>query len=400
MMRIFSLIVLCFVCLLYSCTFEKKQDMSVEILEKYTKQTYYLVSQVDSLRKYNNKWVAPRTIDPSGKIKMVHSSDWTSGFFAGELWYTYKLTKDKYFLAKAIEYTKLLEQEQFNNQDHDIGFRIFCSYGNGFKITKDSIYRDIVLQAAQTLYSRYNEKTGCIKSWDKKQWQFPVIIDNLMNLELLFWASKESGDTIYQHVALNHASNTMKNHYREDFSSYHVVDYDTLSGKVLSQGTHQGLSNSSSWARGQAWGLYGYTMIYRESGKKEFLLQAEEIAKFIINHSRLPDDLIPYWDFDDPEIPNAPRDASAAAIVASALYELSTYTEFGEKYVQFADRILETLSSDSYFADYKTNGGFLLKHSTGNKPKNSEVDVPIIYADYYFIEAIARRQYLKEKDPH
>ncbi|WP_340110681.1 glycoside hydrolase family 88 protein [Maribellus mangrovi] len=382
--------------LVMGCTSVQKEQQT-KLIDTCGKQLKFLVSGADQLSENHPNLTSPRTVAKSGDPKLVASSDWTSGFFPGELWYMYQLTGDSYWLSKAKEYTGLLEQEQFNGHDHDIGFRMYCSYGNGYRITNDSTYRNVLIQSARTLCSRFNEKVGCIKSWDNKKWTYPVIIDNMMNLELLFRAAKETGDTLFSHVAIRHAQTTLKNHFRKDYSSYHVVDYDTLSGRVLGKVTHQGFANESAWARGQAWGLYGYTMAYRETGMTEFLSQAQGIASFIMNHPHMPEDLVPYWDFNDPGIPDAPRDASAAAIIASALYELSGYVPDGKQFTTFADRIMKSLSSKSYLAETKTNGGFLLLHSTGNNPKNSEVDVPLVYADYYFLEALLRKNKLEEK---
>ena len=243
--------------------------------------------------------------------------------------------------------------------------------------------------------TRFDSAVGCIKSWDHGDWQFPVIIDNMMNLEMLFWASKETGDNKYRDIAVTHANTTMKNHFRDNWSSYHVVDYDTITGEVLIKQTHQGLGDETAWARGQSWGFYGYVVCYRETKDPKYLETAVRIANFIIPN--LPEDYVPYWDYDDPTIPEAKRDASAGAILASGLYELGNYAENGQKYTELADKIVASLSSDKYLAEVGTNGGFLLKHSVGHMPKNSEVDVPLNYADYYYLEAIKRQKELKNK---
>jgi unsaturated chondroitin disaccharide hydrolase len=284
----------------------------------------------------------------------------------------------------------------YDASNHDVGFRMYCSYGNGLRLTGDSSYIPILVESARTLISRYNEKVGCIRSWDFNAdvWEYPVIIDNLMNLELLFWASEQTGDPVYREVAIHHANTTLKNHFRPDFSSFHVVDYDPLTGEVRGKYTHQGFSKESAWSRGQAWALYGYTMAYRFTRDARYLQQAEGIAKFILNHPRLPKDRIPYWDFDAPKLRNEPRDASAAAIMASAMYELSTYSDEGEYFRERADWIMESLSSPAYRSPEGENFGFLLDHSTGSLPADSEVDVPLIYADYYYLEALLRRKSL------
>jgi hypothetical protein len=341
----------------------------------------------------------PRTVEPDGKLRLVVSRDWTSGFYPGELWYMYEYTGNEEWANHARHYTGLIEREKFNGGTHDMGFKMYCSFGNGLRLTGDAGYRDILMQSARTLITRYKEKTGCLRSWDhnRDKWQCPVIIDNMMNLELLFWAFRESGDSVFHNIAVSHARTTMRNHYRPDYSSYHVVDYDTITGEVLHRHTHQGLAHESAWSRGQAWGLYGYTVCYRETKLPEFLEQACHIENYLFTHRNMPEDLVPYWDFDAPGIPDEPRDASAAAVIASALYELSGYVPGkSADYLTKADRIIESLSSPAYRAPLNENRGFLLLHSTGSKPSGSEVDVPLVYADYYFLEALLRKKALTE----
>jgi uncharacterized protein YyaL (SSP411 family) len=273
-----------------------------------------------------------------------------------------------------------------------MGFKIYCSVGNGYKLTKDPHYKEVILEAAKTLSTRFNPTVGCIKSWDnRKDWKFPVIIDNMMNLELLFEASKLSGDPSFYKIAVSHANTTLKNHFRDDNSSFHVIDYDPETGAVLHKQTHQGIADGSAWARGQAWGLYGYTMCYRETKNKAYLKQAEKIAKFIFSSPTMPKDLIPYWDYNDPAIPNVSRDASAAAVTASALFELSRYSANGKKYKALANTIVKNLTN-KYQAEPGGSKGFILLHSTGNKPANGEIDAPISYADYYYLEALLRQK--------
>lgn len=297
----------------------------------------------------------------------------------------------------AQQFTSLLIKEQYNTTNHDVGFQMFCSYGNGLRLINDSNYIPILVQTAKSLMTRYHQKIGCIKSWDGTGWAFPVIIDNLMNLELLFWAGKNTGESHYYQAAFSHMEKTLKNHFRSDDSCYHVIDYDPSTGKVIEGDTAQGYSKDSVWARGQAWGLYGLTLGYRETGDVRFLDKSEKIAGFLWNHPNLPDDKIPYWDFIAPQIPNTPRDASAAAIICSALYELSTFTkEDGVQYKVMADQILENLSSSHYRARPGENDFFILKHSTGNWPGHREVDVPLIYSDYYFLEANLRKMRIEE----
>ena len=335
--------------------------------------------------------VSPRTFE-NGQLKLVPSKDWCSGFFPGCLWLMYQHTHNEKWKNKAAAYTALLADQQWNGKTHDMGFKMFCSYGTGYRLTKNEQYREILIQSAKTLITRFNPKVGCLRSWDHHQdvWHFPVIIDNLMNLELLFWATNETGDSTYYKIAEQHALTTLKNHFRPDYSCYHVVDYDPETGEVLHKGTHQGYSDESAWARGQAWALYGFTMAYRETSNPKFLEQAKHIAHFIFSHPNMPDDLVPYWDFDASGIPNEPRDVSAAAVIASALLELEGFVpEKKEDYHQKATFILNQLNT-KYRTEPGENQPFLLDHSTGSKPHNSEVDVPLIYADYYYLEALSR----------
>jgi hypothetical protein len=337
--------------------------------------------------------ISPRTLNADGSIQMVSIGDWTCGFFPGELWYMYEYTKDDLWKVQAEKFTDNLEKVQFYKGDHDIGFRITCSYGNGLRLTGNEKYIGIMLQSAKSLMKRYNPQIGLIRSWDfnKDRWQYPVIIDNMMNLELLFWASQVSGDSTFYKAAVSHADKTLANHFRANNSSYHVVDYDTITGNARIKCTHQGYADESAWARGQAWGAYGFTVCYRETKNPAYLKKAEDIVAFIFGNPNLPEDLIPYWDYDAPSIPNEPRDVSAATVTASALYELSTYLpDKAAQYKKWADTILENLSK-SYLASAGKDGGFLLSHSTGHKLADSEVDVPIVYADYYFLEALLRK---------
>jgi unsaturated chondroitin disaccharide hydrolase len=341
-----------------------------------------------------NDTMVPRSYEAE-KYMMITKKDWCCGFPAGSYWYMYEMTGDQQWKKIATENTLKLEGVQFRRNTHDLGFMVFCSYGNAYRITKNEAYKKVIIEASESLISRFNPKTGCIKSWDwAKQWQFPVIIDNMMNLEMLFWASKVTGNPKYREVAISHANQTLANHFRENMSSYHVVDYDTITGQAIAKVTHQGLKDDSSWARGQAWGLYGYTICYRETGDKKYLDAAKKIAAYI--QSNLPEDLIPFWDYNDPAIPNTYRDASAAAITSAALFQLSSLTDKGKtEYAALAEKILTSLSSSKYLAEFGTNGGFLIAHCVGNMPKKSEVDTPLNYADYYYLEAL-KYKYIKK----
>jgi hypothetical protein len=339
----------------------------------------------------------PRTLE-NGKIKTIPPQDWTSGFFPGSLWYLFEFTGDARWKAAAQEYTVRLESIQNYRGNHDVGFMLGCSYGNGYRLTKDPRYRDVLIQGARTLTTRFTPEVGLIRSWDHGTWKYPVIIDNMMNLELLTWASREAKERRLYDVAVQHADKTLQNHFRPDYSTWHVLDYNPTNGTVVKRQTHQGFSDDSAWARGQAWGFYGYTMMYRETRDAKYLAQAERIGRFLMNHPRLPADKVPYWDFDAPGIPNVPRDASAGAIMASAFLELSGYVspEFSAQCVALAKQQLLSLSSPAYLANKGENGNFILKHSTGHHPKNSEVDVPLNYADYYFLEGLLRYRHLQQ----
>lgn len=352
----------------------------------------------------------PRTIGKDGKLKVTRKNDWTEGFYPGCLWYVYEYTNKEDWKKAAIKWTESLEPLKKMTNHHDIGFLMYCSFGNAYRLTGKEAYKDVLVESARSLCTRFNEKTGCIKSWNyrkswngKDEWFYPVIIDNLMNLELLYFATKVTGDSVYAKVANRHAETTAKNQFREDYSNYHVVNYDAETGEVLNQATCQGFSDNSAWARGQAWAIYGYTMAYRETHRQDFLDMAVHTADFWLNHPNLPEDGIPYWDFNagqegyvpdwnyDPEIFKVvPRDASAAAIAASAFLELSGYVTDGKKYSAAAAHILKSLSSPAYLAEPGTNCNFILMHSVGSIPHGEEIDVPLIYADYYYLEALMR----------
>ena len=338
----------------------------------------------------------------NGEIVYVPVDDWVSGFFAGTLWYMYELTGDEYWADHARKHTEILDTIQYLKWHHDIGFMIYDSYGNGLRLKNPDGYKDVIVNAAKSLSTRFRPAAGIIQSWDADKgwqanngWKCPVIIDNMMNLELLMKATEFTGDSTYYNIAVSHADQTMKNHYRPDYSTYHVVDYDPETGEVRGRYTAQGYSDESAWARGQAWSLYGYTVMYRYTGDKKYLEQAEKVADFILNHPNMPEDLIPYWDFDCPDIPDTYRDVSAGAIMASALYELFGFTG-NDMYKEKADQMIESLSSPAYRAAQGTNGGFILMHSVGSIPHGSSIDVPLNYADYYFLEALIRKGNLEK----
>jgi len=374
------------------------QDVKLSnVFNDAEKQTKLMLQEIPKAKAANADLVSPRTLN-KGELKLVASRDWTSGFFPGELWFLYEYTGNNEWKQQAESFTANMEREKTNGGTHDMGFKVYCSFGTGFRLTRDQHYKDVIIQSARTLSTRFRPITGTIRSWDhsRDKWAYPVIIDNMMNLELLFAATQLTGDSSFYKIAVTHANTTMNNHFRDDNSSYHVVEYDTITGKVVKKNTHQGFSHESAWSRGQVWGLYGYTMCYRFTKDKKYLEQAEKIAAFVLNHPNMPKDLVPYWDYNAPNIPNEERDVSAAAILASGLYELSIYSKNGNLYKEKANKIVESLTNN-YRSVIGENKGFILSHSTGSKPSNSEVDVPLSYADYYYLEALLRSKKLKEK---
>ena len=352
----------------------------------------------------------PRTTNKSGGLATTSIYDWTPGFFPGSLWFLYDNSKNEHLKAEAVKWTEKLKPLEHFTGHHDLGFMMYCSYGNAYRFTGDESYKKILINAAKALCTRFDPATGAIKSWNAfkswhgdKTYDFPVIIDNMMNLEMLFFASKVSGDTTYRHVAVTHALTTLKNHFRPDYSSYHVVCYDSKTGEVVARETAQGYADNSTWSRGQAWAVYGYTMCYRETGDPRFLKMATGLADYYIKN--LPADQVPLWDFNANQSGYQPgknsyankvttphRDASAAAITASALLELSTFTEgrASRNYKEKAVKMLESLSSDAYRAKTGTNADFVIQHCVGSIPHQVEIDVPLVYADYYYIEALHR----------
>lgn len=357
-----------------------------KIIKNFEKQYESMVESIKDKPLAN-----PRTYE-NGELRLVKPHDWTSGFYPGILWYLYETTGDSVWFNRAVEKTEMLEELQYNKYTHDLGFMLYCSYGNAYRLTKDTSYRSVLIQGAKTLCTRYDSTICLIRSWDHGSWQYPVIIDNMMNLEYLMWAFKETGDSMFYNISVTHSDNTIKHHFRNDYSTYHVVSYDTLTGEPVEKVTHQGYADESAWARGQAWGLYGYTMMYRETKLDRYLNQANKIADFIINKANMPDDFIPYWDHNAPDIPDSPRDASAAAITASALIELAEYVNdsLANVYNTRACNVLMSLSKPKYTASIGSNGNFVLKHSTGHLPGDSEIDVPLNYADYYYLESLLR----------
>lgn len=340
----------------------------------------------------------PRTIEEDGETRFVgHRFDWTEGFFPGTLWYAYKVSNDEKYKQAAEYFQNQIIEHRFVTSNHDLGFVFNNSFGAAYRITGNEEFKKVLIDAGNSLITRFDPKVGCIKSWDatggwqaQRGWQYPVIIDNMMNLEMLFELTNMTGDNKYREIAITHANTTLKHHFREDNSSYHVVDYNPENGELNVKHTAQGYAHESAWARGQAWGLYGYTLCYRYTKNEAYLEQAEKIAEFYLNHKNLPADKVAYWDFNAPKIPEEPRDASAAAIVASALIELDNYSE--KDFLSPAKEIVKSLASENYAAALGSNNNFILKHSVGSIPHGVEIDVPLNYADYYYVEALLRLQ--------
>jgi unsaturated chondroitin disaccharide hydrolase len=389
MMKTMRFTMMLFAGLIISCVSENDNELKFAQLKSELSEQLKVLVQVIPEDKVPHSFPGH-----NAEYGMADYRGWTSGFPAGSFWLMYEMTGNDFWKDVAIENTEKLEKAQYLTNTHDLGFMIFCSYGNGYRLTGNEDYKKVIIQASESLLTRFHPVAGCIRSWDFGSWQFPVIVDNMMNLEMLFWASKVTGDPKYREVAVSHADVTLENHFRDDMSSYHVVSYDTLTGNAIEKQTYQGLNDESAWGRGQAWGFYGYTMCYRETGDEKYLNAAEKIGDFIL--SNMPEDMVLFWDFNDPAIPNAERDASATAIAASALFELSTFSDKGETYLNAANRIMESLSSQEYRATGGANGGFLMKHCVGHKPANREIDVALNYADYYYLEALKRQHDLKK----
>jgi len=386
----FLLTLLCIVAGLNAKAEKSLKQITQTVMERASAQ---YISMASTLKNGE----APRSYEDN-KLITSNINWWCSGFYPGTLWYLYEYTGSDELKNLAQIHTEMLAPLQFVKTDHDIGFQLFCSYGNGYRLTGNKNYLDVLHNGAMSLASRFNPVIGSIRSWDfgRDRWKFPVIIDNMMNLELLMWVGNYYDDSYLKNVAMTHANTTMRNHFRPDYSTYHLVNYNPENGEVIRKQTVQGYSDNSRWARGQVWALYGFTMMYRMTNSTRYLEQAKHVADLLI--PLLPEDGIPYWDFDAPDIPNELRDASAGAIMASALVELSKYVPEKEKlYLSVAERQVRTLASPEYLAEVGTNGHFILKHGVGNKPGKSEVDVPLTYADYYFIEALVRFNNLPER---
>ena len=368
--------------LMTGCVSETMKTVSDRVFDRAVEQFALMDSQL-------TEGEFPRSLDALGNLVTSDSKWWCCGFFPGSLWYTYEYTGNEQIKNLAEKYTRSIKAKELLF-DHDLGFEVWCSYGNAYRLTGDQTYIPEIEEAAALLATRFSPMVGAIRSWNNPHKGFRVIIDNMMNLELLEEASKMFVCDSLDRIARTHANTTMKNHFREDYTCWHLVNYVDEDGSVRRKHTVQGYSDDSAWARGQAWALYGYTMMYRETGLQEYLQQAVNVGEMIFPY--LPEDGVTYWDFNDPAIPDAYRDASAAAVMASAYLELSGYVGKKQKmkYKETAEKIIRTLASDDYLCAPGECHGFLLKHSVGSIPHGSEIDVPLTYADYYFLEALIR----------
>ena len=396
-MNKFSLLAFsCFAFSLCTTTTSKKQDFISENIAYAREQMRGAINIIEKSGKVLN----PVKLNADGSVYYCDYADWRSGFFPGSVWYLYELTNDATLLPLAVKYTEAIREAQYLTWHHDIGFIIGCSFGNGLRLSGHPDYKNVIIQAARSLSTRFHEAPGIIQSWNvdrgwqsERGWECPVIIDNMMNLEILFDATKYTGDSSFYRIAVSHADRTLQEAFRPDGSCYHVIDYCISDGTVRNRHTAQGYAHESAWSRGHAWAIYGFTACYRETKDRRYLNQALKTFHFMKNHPNMPTDRIPYWDMDAPNIPNEPRDASSAACIASALYEISTMdVENPEIYAEYADQILSTLASPAYRATPGTNGHFLLMHSVGSIPHNSEIDVPLNYADYYYLESLKRKR--------
>ncbi len=387
---------------LLSCQITAAQTGQVSMKELIARNFSLAASQYKLLEKNTPDTVMPRYFDPASNKSVTSDTKWwCSGFFPGSLLYIYEETADEEIKRIAEKRLSILEKEKYYTGNHDLGFMIYCSFGNAYRLFGKPEYKEAVMTAAGSLATRYRPDILSIQSWNGGgQLHCPVIIDNMMNLELLYWVSNNGGDARYRDIAINHANTTLNYHFRPDNSSYHVLDWDLAKKEIIQKITWQGAADSSAWARGQSWGLYGFTMMYRFLRDKAYLDQARKIAEFLLDHPNLPADKIPYWDYYAPGIPDTYRDASAASIMASALLELGQYVSKRErrKYVEAAKQMIVSLSSDTYLSKAGENGGYLIKQNVGSLPHKSEIKVSLTYADYYFLEAMLRYKnwYLKK----
>ena len=322
-------------------------------------------------------------ITENGKWITTEDGYWTGGFWVGLLWFTYKITGDEKYKDEAYKWVKKLEAGK-NDRTFDLGFLFYPSFVLGYKITNDGHLRKTALEATDTLASLFNEEVGFVYNDFTMNGKRVgrTIIDVMMELPLLWWAYHETGDEKYYNVAYAHTKRTIEEFIREDYSTVHVIDFDLETGEIIRKITVQGYSNESCWSRGQAWAIYGFTLAYKYTKDELFLKTAENLAAYFIKH--LPEDYVPYWDFDDPD--KKVKDSSTAAIASSGLLDLSDFSRKKE-FMDVAINILNSLC-DNYLSGKDEDG--ILKHGCFHKPENMGVDESLIWGDYYFVEAMAK----------
>ena len=374
-----------------------------------------LTRALKALQPYDFTMMPRNILTDAGKqtttwnLRPAKAEEWCSGFWPGILWMDYGNRKSRpegkgrsaglsadSLRSIADGYTQVLKPLAYSPiYDHDLGFIIINSFLKGYEQTHSEDYRRTALAAADTLATLFNPKAGTLLSWPRHVKDYKghnTIMDNMINLELLLWASANGGSPLLRDIAVCHATTTMRHHFRPDGSCYHVAVYDTLTGEFLRGLTHQGYADWSMWSRGQSWAIYGYTMVYRYTRDPLFLGFAQKVTDVYLRRLReTSDDWVPLWDMDA----TGSKDASAACVVASALLELSQYVD-GEKqslYRSAAVNMLSDLSSEKY-QSRRRNVSFLM-HSTGHRPAGSEIDASIVYADYYYIEALQRLKALQ-----
>ncbi|MBM6992936.1 MAG: glycoside hydrolase family 88 protein [Prevotella sp.] len=401
MMKKLMMTIVCLLSALALSALEKWPATSLQYCDAQVQRALKVLSHGDGSYNFSKE---PRNIlngdrQKGWNCREAKAEEWCSGFWPGILWMDYGMTHDNAIRRAAEGYTEVLRPLAYQPvYDHDLGFIMINSFMKGYEQTQSEDYRRVLLAAADSLANLYNPKVGTLLSWPRHVKDYGghnTIMDNMMNLELLFWASAHGGNRYLRDIAISHAITTMRHHFRPDGSCYHVAVYDTLTGNFLRGQTHQGYADNSMWSRGQSWAIYGYTMVYRWTRDKVFLQFAEKVTDIYLRRLReTSDDLVPLWDMDDPRGKAAPKDASAAAVVADALLELQGYVggDKGEYYKEFALQSLAQLSSEKY-QSRRRNVAFLM-HSTGHHPAGSEIDASIIYADYYYLEALLRAQNL------
>ncbi|MCK4733831.1 MAG: glycoside hydrolase family 88 protein [Methanophagales archaeon] len=336
----------------------------------------YAVKKVDQRIKLND---FPH-ITENGKWTTTEDGYWTGGFWVGMLLLVYKITGDERYKAEAYNWAKRLENRK-NDKTFDLSFLFYPSFVLGYDITGDRYFRKVALEAAETLSTLFHEKASFVyNKIDEKIGR--TIIDAMPDLQLLWWAYEETGGERFYEVARTHSMRTVDEFIRDDYSTVHVIDFDLETGELQRKITVQGYSDDSCWSRGQAWAIYGFTLAYKHTRDELFLRTAEKLAEYFIKN--LPEDYVPYWDFNDPK--KELRDSSAAAIASSGLLDLSALS--GKK--GFRDVAINILSSlcDNYLCEEEKDG--ILKHGCFHKPEEKGADESLIWGDYYFIEAIMK----------